>query len=111
MFNLDTIPKNDPIKSLDVQLLNDIVLEPILGIKDLRTDRRIDFVGGIRGLKELEKRCNEDCKAAFAMHPVVIDDLMAVADAGMIMPPKSTWFEPKPRSGFVVRLFNEENNE
>jgi uncharacterized protein (DUF1015 family) len=83
-------------------------LEPILGIKDLRNDKRIDFVGGIRGLRELQKRCNEDCIAAFAMNPVVIDDLMSVADAGMIMPPKSTWFEPKPRSGFVVRMFDHE---
>ena len=80
-------------------------MDPILGIHDLRNDKRIDFVGGIRGLKELEKRCNEDSVAAFAMHPVQIEDLMRVADAGLIMPPKSTWFEPKPRSGFVVRLF------
>ena len=105
-INDSIIPKSDPVKSLDVQLLNDHVLDPILGIKDLRNDKRIDFVGGIRGLQELEKRCQEDCVAAFAMHPVVIDDLMTVADAGMIMPPKSTWFEPKPRSGFVVRVFD-----
>jgi uncharacterized protein (DUF1015 family) len=81
-------------------------LDPILGIKDVRIDKRIDFVGGIRGLKELEKRCQEDSLCAFAMHPVHIEDLLKVADAGMIMPPKSTWFEPKPRSGFVVRVFN-----
>ncbi len=105
-INDSIIPKLDPVKSLDVQLLNDHVLGPILGISDLRNDKRIDFVGGIRGLRELEKRCKEDCVAAFAMHPVVIDDLMSVADAGMIMPPKSTWFEPKPRSGFVVRVFD-----
>ena len=86
--------------------MNDLVLDPILGIKDLRNDKRIDFIGGIRGLKELEKRCSEDCVAGFAMNPVVNDDLMRVADAGMIMPPKSTWFEPKPRSGFVVRVFD-----
>ncbi len=86
--------------------MNDRILEPLLGIKDLRKDKRIDFVGGIRGLKELEKRCSVDCVAAFAMNPVVIDDLMKVADAGLIMPPKSTWFEPKPRSGFVVRVFD-----
>lgn len=105
-INDSIIPKSDPVKSLDVQLLNDHVLGPILGIKDLRNDKRIDFVGGIRGLQELEKRCQDDCVAAFAMHPVVIDDLMSVADARMIMPPKSTWFEPKPRSGFVVRVFD-----
>ena len=86
--------------------MNDLVLDPLLGITDLRKDKRIDFVGGIRGLKELEKRCKEDCIAAFAMNPVVIDDLMRVADSGLIMPPKSTWFEPKPRSGFVVRVFD-----
>ena len=103
----ELIPKNDPVKSLDVQLLNDLVLNPVLGIKDLRTDKRIDFVGGIRGLQELERRCNEDAQVAFAMHPVQIEDLINVADSGLIMPPKSTWFEPKPRSGFVTRVFNE----
>lgn len=74
----------------------------------MRTDKRIDFVGGIRGLKELEKRCNEDSVAAFAMNPVVIDDLLKVADSGLIMPPKSTWFEPKPRAGFIVRVFDDQ---
>ncbi len=77
-----------------------------MGIKDIRGDERIDFVGGIRGLDGLTKRCNEDCVAAFALYPVQLDELMKVADAGMIMPPKSTWFEPKPRSGFVVRCFD-----
>lgn len=101
------VPASDPVKSLDVQLLSDLVLSPILGIKDLRTDKRIDFVGGIRGLQELERRCNLDCEVAFAMHPVQIGDLFKVADAGHIMPPKSTWFEPKPRSGFIARVFNE----
>ena len=86
--------------------MNDFVLDSILGIKDVRNDKRIDFVGGIRGLNELEKRCKEDCVAAFAMNPLKIDDLLRVADANMNMPPKSTWFEPKPRSGFVVRCFN-----
>eukprot|EP00347_Sterkiella_histriomuscorum_P011131 403373640 len=98
---------NDPVKSLDVQLLNDLVLDNILGIKDVRTDKRIDFVGGIRGLKELEKRCNDDCLAAFAMYPVQINDLLTVADSGAIMPPKSTWFEPKPRAGFIVRMLGD----
>jgi len=77
-----------------------------LGIENIRTDDRIDFVGGIRGLDELVKRCNEDCVAAFAMYPVQLAELMAIADNDMIMPPKSTWFEPKPRSGFVVRCFD-----
>jgi uncharacterized protein (DUF1015 family) len=81
-------------------------LTPILGIQDIRTDDRIDFVGGIRGLDELVKRCNEDCIAAIAMYPVTLKELMEVADAGLIMPPKSTWFEPKPRSGFAVRCFD-----
>jgi len=87
-------------------MLTDFVLSPILGITDIRGDDRIDFIGGIRGLAELEKRCKEDCVAGFAMFPVSIEELLAVADAGMIMPPKSTWFEPKPRSGFVVRCFD-----
>ena len=86
--------------------MTDLLLDPILGIKDLRGDDRIDFVGGIRGLEELEKRCAKDCIAAIAMYPVQLEELMKVADANMIMPPKSTWFEPKPRSGFVVRCFD-----
>ena len=79
----------------------------MLGIKDMRSDDRIDFVGGIRGLDELVKRCNEDCVAAFAMCPVQIAELFAIADAGLIMPPKSTWFEPKPRDGFISRCFDQ----
>ncbi len=94
---------NDPVKSLDVSLLQDNVLAPLLGIQDPRTDKHIDFVGGIRGMKELVKRCNEDCKVAFAIYPTGMDQLMAIADAGQIMPPKSTWFEPKLRSGMIVR--------
>ena len=91
---------------LDSQMLTDLVLQPILGISDLRGDDRIDFVGGIRGLGELVKRCNEDCMAAFAMYPVQLKELTDIADAGLIMPPKSTWFEPKPRDGFVCRCFD-----
>ncbi|CDW79948.1 UNKNOWN [Stylonychia lemnae] len=109
-YNCELKPEytqQDPVKNLDVQLLNDLVLDNILGIKDVRTDKRIDFVGGIRGLKELEKRCADDCVAAFAMNPVIIDDLLLVADSGLIMPPKSTWFEPKPRAGFIVRVFDQ----
>ena len=102
----DRIDKSNLIKQLDSQLLTDLVLSPILGISDLRCDDRIDFVGGIRGLDELVKRCNEDCVAAFAMYPVQLQELMDIADAGLIMPPKSTWFEPKPRDGFVTRCFD-----
>jgi uncharacterized protein (DUF1015 family) len=78
----------------------------ILGIVDPRTNERIDFVGGIRGIEELERRCNLDAKVAFALHPVSIQNLLAVADAGKVMPPKTTWFEPKLRSGMVVRLLD-----
>jgi len=95
------------VSTLDVQVLNDRVLRDILGIENVRTSSAIDFVGGSRGLEGLVKRCSEDCLAAFCMHPVSIDQLLDVADAGLNMPPKSTWFEPKPRSGFVVRVFDE----
>ena len=95
----------DPVASLDVQRLHDLVLAPVLGIGDERTDKRIDFVGGIRGPAEL-KRLVDTGKAAvaFAMFPTTIDDLVAIADAGGIMPPKSTWFEPKLRDGLLVHL-------
>ena len=93
---------NDPIGVLDVTILSNLVLDKILGIKDLRTDKRIDFVGGIRGLKELERRCGIDCKVAFAMYPTSISELFDVADKNMLMPPKSTWFEPKLRSGLFI---------
>jgi uncharacterized protein (DUF1015 family) len=92
----------DPVKGLDVSLLQDLVLEPLFGIQDPKTDARIDFVGGIRGMKELEKRVSEDCKVAFSMYPTSIAQLFAVADAGLLMPPKSTWFEPKLRSGLFI---------
>lgn len=95
-------PANDPVLSLDSAVLQNNLLSPILGIEDPRTDKRIDFIGGIRGLKELERRVGEDMKVAFALYPVTIDDLMGVADAGQVMPPKSTWFEPKLRSGLFV---------
>lgn len=94
--------KDDPIKSLDVSILQDNLLSPILGIGDPRTDERIDFVGGIRGLSELEKRVHDDMTVAFSMYPTSIDELMAVADANLLMPPKSTWFEPKLRSGLFI---------
>ncbi len=92
----------DPIDGLDVSILQNNVLGPILGIDDPKTDKRIDFVGGIRGLKELERRVAEDCKVAFAMYPTSINELFDVADAGLLMPPKSTWFEPKLRSGLFI---------
>lgn len=93
---------NDPVNSLDAAILQNNLLAPILGIDDPRTNNRIDFIGGIRGLSELEKRVKEGMKVAFALYPVTIEDLMNVADAGTVMPPKSTWFEPKLRSGLFV---------
>lgn len=96
---------DDPVEGLDVSILQNNLLRPILKIADPRTDKRIDFVGGIRGLKELEKRVSEDCAAAFSMYATSIQELLDVADAGLLMPPKSTWFEPKLRSGlFIHRL-------
>lgn len=92
----------DPIDRLDVSILQKNLLDPILGIENPRTDMRIDFVGGIRGLKELERRVNEGFKVAFSMYPTTMDDLIDIADAGEVMPPKSTWFEPKLRSGLFV---------
>ena len=103
----ELVDKSDPIMSLDVSILFNNVLKPIFGIEDPRTDKRIDFVGGIRGLKELEKRCAEDCVCAFAMYPVSVSEIMNVADSGKTMPPKSTWFEPKPKSGFVVHIIED----
>jgi uncharacterized protein (DUF1015 family) len=98
-----TIDRSDPIGSLDVSLLQDRVLGPILGIGDPRTDPRIDFVGGIRGTEELELRVmSGEMAIAFSLYPTTMEQLMAVADAGMVMPPKSTWFEPKLRSGLFV---------
>ena len=97
----------DPVKGLDVSILQDNLLGPVLGIDDPKTDKRIDFVGGIRGMKELERRVNEDCRVAFAMYPTSIAELFAVADAGELMPPKSTWFEPKLRSGLFIHSLRE----
>ena len=102
----DQILSNDPVEGLDASILQNYLLNPILGIDDPRTNKRIDFVGGIRGLEELERRCSMDAKVAFALYPVSIDDLLTVADAERVMPPKSTWFEPKLRSGMVVRLLD-----
>ena len=92
----------DPVEDLDVAILQRKLLEPVLGIVDPKVDERIDFVGGIRGLQELERRVHTDAKAAFAMYPTDIQELFAVSDAGRLMPPKSTWFEPKLRSGILI---------
>ena len=94
--------ESDPVASLDVSLLQDLVNAPIFGIGDPRTDQRIDFVGGIRGLSELERRCGLDMQVAFSMYPTSLTELMRIADAGRIMPPKSTWFEPKLLSGLFI---------
>ncbi|MBQ7926477.1 MAG: DUF1015 domain-containing protein [Lachnospiraceae bacterium] len=96
------ICSEDAVAGLDVSILQDYLLEPILGIQDPKTDKRIDFVGGIRGLQELEKRVHTDMQVAFSMHPTSMAELLAVADAKRLMPPKSTWFEPKLRSGLFL---------
>ncbi len=97
-----TFDGNDPVDRLDVSILQKNVIAPVFGIDDPRTDKRIDFVGGIRGLGELERRCTVDMQIAFSMFPTTLDDLMDIADAGKVMPPKSTWFEPKLLSGLFV---------
>ncbi|MBS3935166.1 MAG: DUF1015 domain-containing protein, partial [Sulfuritalea sp.] len=97
----------DPVAGLDVSLLSDHVLGPLLGITDLRRDQRIDFVGGMRGLAELEKRVDSgEMAAAFALYPTRMEQLMAVADGGRVMPPKSTWFEPKLADGLVSHVLD-----
>jgi len=98
----EEIRSDDPVEGLDVSLLQNHLLKPVLNVQDPRTDKRIDFVGGIRGLKELERRVATDMKVAFSMYPTTIEELFAVADAGLLMPPKSTWFEPKLRSGLFI---------
>ena len=101
-----TYDDNDPIGVLDVTVLSNLVLNKVLGIKDLRRDKRIDFVGGIRGLGELQKRVDSgEMKVAFALYPVSMQQLIDIADSGNIMPPKTTWFEPKLRSGVVIHEF------
>jgi uncharacterized protein (DUF1015 family) len=102
---MDWAYTNDPIGLLDVTILSNKILDKILGIKDQRTDKRIDFVGGIRGLSELEKRVNSgEMKLAFSLYPVTIDQLFNIADSGNVMPPKSTWFEPKLRDGLLTHV-------
>ena len=101
------VPANDPVRSLDVSVLSEQILNPILGIADLRRDTRIDFIGGIRGLAELERRVNSgEMAIAFAMYPTQMTQLMSVADAGEVMPPKSTWFEPKLADGMVSHVLD-----
>lgn len=98
----------DPIGILDVTILQETILDPLLGIKDQRTDKRIDFVGGIRGLAELEKRVDSgEMAIAFSLYPVSIQQLFDIADTGNVMPPKSTWFEPKLRDGLLTHLIEE----
>jgi uncharacterized protein (DUF1015 family) len=98
---------NDPVHSLDVSILQEKLLAPVLGVGDPRKDKRIDFVGGIRGLTELERLVDQGrYQVAFAFYPTSIGELMAISDAGKIMPPKSTWFEPKLKSGLVVHLLD-----
>jgi uncharacterized protein (DUF1015 family) len=101
------VPDDDPVKCLDVSLLQDNLLGPILAIGDPRRDKRIDFVGGIRGLKELERRVDSgEMACAFPIFPTSMADLMSVADAGLVMPPKSTWFEPKLADGLVSHVLD-----
>lgn len=102
-----TFNENDPVQRLDVSILQTNLLSPILNIGDPRTDKRIDFIGGIRGLKELERRVETDMTVAFSMYPTTLDDLMDIADANKIMPPKSTWFEPKLLSGLFIHKLGE----
>ena len=99
----DVTPAQGTVASLDVSILQDLVLDPILGIKDVRTDKRIDFIGGVRGSQELKRLVDQGKAAvAFSLYPTTMEDLLRVSDAGEIMPPKSTWFEPKLRDGLLI---------
>jgi len=103
----ETIDTEDPVGSLDVSLLHERILAPLLGIGDIRTDPRVDFVGGIRGIPELERRvASGEAAVAFATYPVTVQQLMTIADAGQVMPPKSTWFEPKLKSGLFIHMLD-----
>jgi uncharacterized protein (DUF1015 family) len=104
-FKDEILNLNDPVDQLDVSLLQAFILKPIFGINDPRTDKRVQYVGGIRGTEELERLVNENrAKCAFSMHPTTISELMAVSDSSKIMPPKSTWFEPKLRDAMFIYL-------
>lgn len=101
----ELVDEKNPIKSLDVQLLTDYCITPVFGISDLRGDERIEFIGGPQGgMKEMARRCNVDCQVALACYPVNLKQFFAIADGGLIMPPKSTWFAWIPRSGMIVRV-------
>jgi uncharacterized protein (DUF1015 family) len=101
----DAVDQSDPIRSLDVAILQERLLEPVLNVHDIRTDKRVDFVGGLRGTGELERIVDSARAAvAFSLHPVSVSELMAASDAGQIMPPKSTWFEPKLRDGLLIHV-------
>ena len=101
-----TYDDQDPVEGLDVTISSRLILDEILGIKDLRSDTRIDFVGGIRGLGELQRRVDSgEMKMALALYPVTMQQLIDISDSGNIMPPKTTWFEPKLRSGLVIHSF------
>jgi len=103
----DRVPQADPVRRLDISLLQDHLLAPVLGVGDPRIDKRIEFIGGIRGLAELERRVNSgEMAVAFALFATSLADLMAVADAGEVMPPKSTWFEPKLADGLVSHVLD-----
>ena len=105
IFNVQFFRQPDPADRLDVSFLQDFLLAPVLGIKDMRTDARIEFVGGARGARELERLVKEGkAKVAFSLYPTSIEDLLTISDAGEIMPPKSTWFEPKLRDGLLINL-------
>ena len=113
-YSLTAVPGTyndlDPIGVLDVTISSDLILDQLLGMKDLRTEKRIDFVGGLRGLEELKRRVdNGEMKAALALYPVSMKQLMDIADSGNIMPPKTTWFEPKLRSGIVVHKLTDKD--
>ena len=104
-FNVQNICQPDPIESLDVSILQSFLLAPVLGVGDPRTDDRIAFVGGARGTAELERMVDEgEAKVAFSLFPTTMEDLFAVADMSEIMPPKSTWFEPKLKDGLLIHL-------
>ena len=101
-FGKEYLENDDVVDSLDISILQNYILDDILGIKNPRTDKRIDFIGGIRGSKEIERRVKEDMAVGFLMYPTAIDELIAVADENRVMPAKSTWFEPKVRCGIFL---------
>ena len=104
LFADPSILKDDPVGALETSMLHDNILEPLLGVTDERADKRVDFIGGVRAFSLIEQRCNEDMKVGFALYPTTMDELFRVTDAGLIMPPKSTWFEPKLQSGLFVHM-------